>query len=148
MSNHPEERALYVISVAAELAQMHPQTLRQYDRLGLVQPTRAPGRARRYSPRDIEKLREVQRLSQEGISLEGIRRILQLENQVIALQRRMMELQAERDAALEQVRHDQSVWAASPSGEVIRLPRGSRPPGTPPGPTSSALMVYRPRRSS
>ena len=71
---------LYVISVAAELAGMHPQTLRQYDRLGLVSPDRATGRGRRYSLRDIATLREVQRLShEEGINLAGIKRILALE---------------------------------------------------------------------
>ena len=74
---------LYVISVAAELAGMHPQTLRQYDRLGLVSPGMATGRGRRYSLRDIATLREVQRLSQEeGINLAGIKRILALEEQV------------------------------------------------------------------
>ena len=80
---------VYVISVAAELTGMHPQTLRQYDRLGLVSPDRSAGRGRRYSPRDVELLREVQRLSQEeGVNLEGIRRILELELQVEALQSR------------------------------------------------------------
>ncbi|MDO4253825.1 MAG: MerR family transcriptional regulator [Kocuria sp.] len=140
----PEERALFVISVAAELAQMHPQTLRQYDRLGLVRPTRAPGRSRRYSRRDIDKLREIQRLSQDGISLEGIKRILQLENQVAALQQRITELTAELDAAREQMQQDRSVWVASPSGDVVRYPRGSRPPG-PSLSRSRELVVYRPR---
>jgi MerR family transcriptional regulator/heat shock protein HspR len=70
-----EETPVYVISVAAELSGLHPQTLRQYDRLGLVSPDRAAGRGRRYSARDIEQLREVQRLSQdEGINLAGIKR--------------------------------------------------------------------------
>ena len=73
------ERAVYVVSVAAELAGMHPQTLRQYDRLGLVSPARTRGRGRRYSHRDVERLRRIQSLSQEGINLEGIRRILDLE---------------------------------------------------------------------
>ena len=73
------ERAVYVVSVAAELAGMHPQTLRQYDRLGLVSPARTRGRGRRYSHRDVERLRRIQTLSQEGINLEGIRRILDLE---------------------------------------------------------------------
>lgn len=140
------ERAVFVISVAAELAEMHPQTLRQYDRLGLVKPTRAPGRSRRYSQRDIEKLREIQKLSQDGISLEGIKRIMRLENQVAALQQRVVELQRERDAAIDRVQQDHSVWAASPSGEVVRLPRGSRPPGPPQRPKSRALVLYRPRR--
>ncbi|KAA9395346.1 MerR family transcriptional regulator [Kocuria coralli] len=146
MTEHSEERALFVISVAAELAEMHPQSLRQYDRLGLVKPSRAPGRSRRYSQRDIDKLREIQKLSRDGISLEGIRRIMQLENQVLALQHRVAELTIERDAALEKVQYDQSVWAASTSGEVVRLPRGSRPPGPAPRPKSRALMLYRPRR--
>ena len=86
---------IFVISVAAELADMHPQTLRQYDRLGIVSPSRAPGKSRRYSQRDVDRLREVQRLSHEGVSLEGIKRIMQLENQVAALQGRVVELTEE-----------------------------------------------------
>src|SRR5690242_1726371 len=90
-----EETPVYVISVAAELSGLHPQTLRQYDRLGLVSPDRTAGRGRRYSARDIEQLREVQRLSQdEGINLAGIKRIIELENQVAALQARVAELTA------------------------------------------------------
>lgn len=86
----------YVISVAAELSGMHPQTLRQYDRLGLVTPGRAGGGGRRYSARDVEQLREIQRLSQEeGMNLAGVKRVMDLENQVIALQARVAELQAE-----------------------------------------------------
>jgi len=77
--NPPEDAAVYVISIAAELSGMHPQTLRQYDRLGLVSPDRASGRGRRYSLRDIAMLREVQRLANEGINLAGIKRILELE---------------------------------------------------------------------
>jgi MerR family transcriptional regulator/heat shock protein HspR len=78
----PVDAPLYVISVAAEMAGMHAQTLRQYDRLGLVTPTRTAGGGRRYSLRDIVRLREVQRLSQdEGINLAGIRRILDLESE-------------------------------------------------------------------
>jgi MerR family transcriptional regulator/heat shock protein HspR len=74
---------LFVISVAAQLAGMHPQTLRTYDRMGLVSPRRTSGRGRRYSPRDVARLRLIQRLSQdEGINLEGIRRILAMENEI------------------------------------------------------------------
>jgi len=92
----PDDTPVFVISVAAELAGMHPQTLRQYDRLGLVTPGRAGGGGRRYSPRDVELLREVQRLSQQdGVNLAGIKRIIELENQVEALQARVGELQAE-----------------------------------------------------
>ena len=92
---------VFVISVAAQLAGMHPQTLRQYDRLGLVSPDRTPGRGRRYSARDIVLLREVQRLSQdEGVNLAGIKRIIDLENQVDALRSRVAELQQELAQAL------------------------------------------------
>ncbi|MGC3994553.1 MAG: MerR family transcriptional regulator [Propionicimonas sp.] len=88
MSDHLPDRMdadapIFVISVAAQLADMHPQTLRGYDRLGLVVPGRARGRGRRYSLRDIARLRHIQHLSQdEGINLEGIRRILALESEL------------------------------------------------------------------
>lgn len=129
---------LYVISVAADLADMHPQTLRQYDRLGLVTPSRAPGRARRYSQKDVSTLREIQRLSKEGVSLEGIRRILELENQVAALQSRVTELSSE--LASRRVRSESSrVFAAGLAGDVVTLARGQRPL-----PRSQALVVWRP----
>jgi MerR family transcriptional regulator/heat shock protein HspR len=89
---------LYVISVAAELTGLHAQTLRQYDRLGLVSPGRTPGGGRRYSRHDIAQLREIVRLSSLGLGLEGVRQVLGLENQVAALQDRVRELQAEVDA--------------------------------------------------
>jgi MerR family transcriptional regulator, heat shock protein HspR len=94
---HDENTPVYVISVAAQLTGLHAQTLRQYDRLGLVSPGRTPGGGRRYSPRDIAALREIQELSSSGIGLEGVRRILELENQVLALRRRLGELQSEVD---------------------------------------------------
>jgi MerR family transcriptional regulator/heat shock protein HspR len=90
---------VYVISVAAELTGLHPQTLRTYDRLGLVRPGRTGGGGRRYSWRDIELLREVARLTSAGIGLEGVRRILELEHQVDALQRRVAELEQDLAAA-------------------------------------------------
>ena len=90
-----EDTPVYVISVAAQLAGMHPQTLRQYDRLGIVCPERTGGGGRRYSARDVDTLREVQRLSQdEGVNLAGIKRIRELEEQVKALSRRIAELEA------------------------------------------------------
>jgi MerR family transcriptional regulator, heat shock protein HspR len=96
-----DDTPVYVISVAAQMSGLHPQTLRQYDRLGLVSPGRAAGRGRRYSVRDIQQLREVQRLSQDdGINLAGIKRILELENAVDALRHRVAELQAELQDAL------------------------------------------------
>jgi len=77
-----DDSPVYVISVAAELSGLHPQTLRSYDRLGLVSPGRSAGRGRRYSLRDVLLLRDVQRLSHEGVNLEGIRRVLALENEL------------------------------------------------------------------
>ncbi len=100
MSRHNDART-FLISVAAELAGMHAQTLRTYDRLGLVSPQRSSGGGRRYSQHDVDLLREVQRLSQdEGVNLAGIKRIIELTNQVQALQSRVVELAAE----LEQLR--------------------------------------------
>lgn len=94
----PEAR-VFVISVAAELSGLHPQTLRTYDRLGIVQAGRTNGGGRRYSMRDIELLRQVARLTAEGLGLEGVRRVIELETQVDALQRKVVELQTELDAA-------------------------------------------------
>ena len=91
-----DDRPVFVISVAAELSGMHPQTLRQYDRLGLVTPGRSGGGGRRYSSRDVDLLREVQRLSQEeGVNLAGIKRVIELEHHVEALQGRVAELTVE-----------------------------------------------------
>ena len=91
---------VFVISVAAQLSGLHAQTLRSYDRLGLVSPGRASGGGRRYSARDIALLREVQRLSQEeGVNLAGIKRIIELENEVDALRSRVTELVEELAAA-------------------------------------------------
>ncbi len=134
---------VFVISVAAELADMHPQTLRQYDRMGLVTPSRASGRARRYSQLDVEKLRQIQELSQEGVSLEGIKRIMQLENQVRALQSRVTELSEELDRERESRRESSRIFAAGASGDVVRMSRGTRPT---PRKVSQALMLYRPAK--
>jgi MerR family transcriptional regulator/heat shock protein HspR len=89
---------VFVISVAAELTGLHAQTLRQYDRLGLVTPTRTAGGGRRYSRRDVAVLQEVVRLSALGLGLEGVRQVLDLENQVAALRSRVRELEAEVDS--------------------------------------------------
>ena len=109
-----DDAPVFVISVAATLAGMHPQTLRQYDRLGIVSPGRTAGRGRRYSARDITLLREVQRLShEEGVNLAGIKRILELETQVDALRARLLELQAQLEAAAtEMTRREQQVHAS------------------------------------
>lgn len=108
-----EDAKVYVISVAAELAGMHPQTLRQYDRLGLVRPARTRGRGRRYSMRDIRQLREVQRLShEEGVNLAGIKRILELEEEVRAMRRQVEFLRTLVDPG-------RRVFRADPTGNVV-----------------------------
>src|SRR5499427_7986610 len=95
-----DDHKVLIISVAARMAGMHPQTLRQYDRMGLVQPGRASGGGRRYSVRDVAILREVQRLSQdEGVSLAGIKRIIELELLTYELRQRLADIEAELDAA-------------------------------------------------
>ncbi|WP_100343621.1 heat shock protein transcriptional repressor HspR [Compostimonas suwonensis] len=119
------ESPIFVISIAADLAGMHPQTLRQYDRLGLVSPGRTAGKSRRYSMRDVVRLREIARLGTEGVSLEGIRRILELEDQVTHLSDRVREL--ESALATEMLnRPGRRVFAAGVEGEVISLRHGTR----------------------
>jgi MerR family transcriptional regulator/heat shock protein HspR len=98
------DAAVYVISVAAELSGLHPQTLRSYERMGLIMPGRTGGGGRRYSHRDIELLREIASLTSGGVGIEGVRRILELEHQVAALQARNAELQAELAATREALR--------------------------------------------
>jgi MerR family transcriptional regulator/heat shock protein HspR len=122
-SNESSARTI-LISVAAELAGMHAQTLRTYDRLGLVSPSRSSGGGRRYSERDVDLLREVQRLSQdEGVNLAGIKRIIELTNQVEALQSRMKEMASEIEALRVNQRRDLAVV-----------------------PKSTAVVVWKPRR--
>lgn len=123
MAKRKDEARTFLISVAAELAGMHAQTLRTYDRLGLVSPQRSSGGGRRYSQHDVELLREVQRLSQdEGVNLAGIKRIIELTNQVEALQARVRELTEE----LERVR-------GGPRRDIALLPK------------STAVVVWQPR---
>jgi MerR family transcriptional regulator/heat shock protein HspR len=123
-SNESREARTFLISVAAELAGMHAQTLRTYDRLGLVSPRRSSGGGRRYSERDVELLREVQRLSQdEGVNLAGIKRIIELTNQVEALQSRLEEMVEELELLRTNQRRDLAVV-----------------------PKSTALVVWKPRR--
>ena len=119
-----DEARTFLISVAAELAGMHAQTLRTYDRLGLVSPNRSSGGGRRYSQHDVDLLREVQRLSQdEGVNLAGIKRIIELTNQVQALQSRLKEMAAEVEVLRRNQRRDIAVV-----------------------PKSTAVVVWKPRR--
>ncbi len=137
MANIDEHTQVFVISIAAELAGMHPQTLRQYDRLGLVSPSRTSGKSRRYSMRDVAKLQEISRLGAEGVSLEGIRRILELEDQVGALSGRIRELEAALSDELLN-RPGRRVFAAGSAGEVISLRAGTRVR------RSNQIVVWRP----
>ncbi|MGL6233842.1 MAG: heat shock protein transcriptional repressor HspR [Segniliparus sp.] len=121
--HHDPHAKIYVISVAAQLSGMHAQTLRTYDRMGLVSPGRAPGGGRRYSAQDVELLREVQRLSQEeGVNLAGIKRILELTKEVLELRQRLVEA-AEGARSVPQGR------------ELVPFPK------------STALVVWKPRNS-
>jgi MerR family transcriptional regulator/heat shock protein HspR len=122
-SKKSAEARTFLISVAAELAGMHAQTLRTYDRLGLVSPQRTAGGGRRYSEHDVDLLREVQRLSQhEGVNLAGIKRIIELTNQVDALQSRLKEMAEEL-----------AVLRANQRREIAVVPK------------STALVVWQPR---
>lgn len=134
-----EDTPMFAIAIAAELAGMHPQTLRQYDRLGLVSPTRTAGQSRRYSMRDVVQLREIARLSGEGLNLEGIRRILELENEVTDLRRRVRELEtALADELL--AKPGRRVFAAGSEGEIISLKAGTRTQ------KANQVVVWRPFR--
>ncbi len=141
-----ESTPVFVISVAAQLAGMHPQTLRQYDRLGLVTPGRAAGRGRRYSARDVAMLREVQRLSQdEGVNLAGIKRILELETANQALRQRLSEVLDEVEDLRVALSQRRRVFAAGTAGEIVAMAPGRRPAREVAG---NALVVWRPPRRS
>ena len=127
---------VYVISVAAELTGLHPQTLRTYDRLGLVSPGRTGGGGRRYSWRDIELLREVAELTAEGIGLAGVRRILELEQAVSALESRLREREEQLAAAEYALR-----ITLADQGSTRNLP------AVPTGPTQSVVLWRRHRQN-
>lgn len=141
-ANFGREAAILTVSAAAELAGMHPQTLRQYDRLGLVSPQRTRGGGRRYSLADVERLCEVQRLSQEeGVNLAGIRRIMELERQSDELCEQVRIWKAKAEALQAKLDASKRVFAASAAGDVVVLAPGKRlknprSPGT--------LVLWRP----
>jgi MerR family transcriptional regulator, heat shock protein HspR len=129
------EAAVYVISVAAELTGLHPQTLRTYERMGLITPGRTGGGGRRYSHHDLERLRKIASLTSSGIGIEGVRRIMELENKVAALTSRNEELIAELEATREALRLAASRRRTDGGGN--RLPVLADPPA------GQALVVWR-----
>ncbi|MGC5076228.1 heat shock protein transcriptional repressor HspR [Agrococcus sp. DT81.2] len=131
-----ETSPIFSIAAAAELAGLHAQTLRQYDRLGLVQPSRTAGNTRRYSMRDVGRLRQVQLLSSEGVSLEGIRRILEMSDENRELRQRVRHLEsALADAVMQQ--QGRRVFAAGTTG-ITTIRAGARP--SKPG----SIVLWRP----
>jgi MerR family transcriptional regulator, heat shock protein HspR len=132
------EAAVYVISVAAELTGLHPQTLRSYERMGLITPGRTGGGGRRYSGRDVELLRQIAELTASGVGVEGVRRILELEHQVDALRARNDELQTELARARAALRRAATARRTAQGQAGSRLPV-LRPPGD-----GRAVVVWRP----
>ena len=125
-----DDRALYIISVAAELAGVHPQTLRIYERKGLIEPSRTSGRSRRYSDRDIALLQRIQELTNDGVSLAGVRRILELEAELAEVQSEVSELhdalaraREELQAAVRDVHRSYRRELVPVSRAVVRAPR-------------------------
>jgi MerR family transcriptional regulator/heat shock protein HspR len=133
-----EEAPILAIAAAAELSGMHPQTLRQYDRLGLVVPARTQGGSRRYSVRHVKQLREVAKLSSDGVSLQAIARILELEERVRELHGRVQNLEARMQVEIER-RPGARVFAAGPSGAVVTVRHGTRVR------RATDLVLWRPR---
>jgi MerR family transcriptional regulator/heat shock protein HspR len=132
------DKAVYVISVAAELTGLHPQTLRAYERMGLIAPSRTGGGGRRYSARDVDLLRTIAQLTASGAGIEGVRRILELEHQVDALSRRNDELAAELDATRAALREALREVRMAPREEpVSKLPVLRQPD------ISGQLVVWR-----
>ena len=129
--------AVFVISVAAQLSGLHPQTLRTYERMGLITPGRTGGGGRRYTYRDIERLRAIAELTSSGIGIEGVRRILVLENRLAAIASRNEELQAELEATREALRQALAPRRGDATGPPNKLPV-LREPG--PG---QAVVVWR-----
>ncbi len=123
--NIDEDAPLFAIAVAAELAAMHPQTLRQYDRIGLVIPGRTRGGSRRYSMRNIGQLRQVAQMSQDGMSLPAITHILRLEDTVRSLRRQVTDLETQLRVEREQ-RPGSRVFAAGATGSIVTLRSGTR----------------------
>jgi MerR family transcriptional regulator/heat shock protein HspR len=123
VANDNRDRALYIISVAAELAGVHPQTLRIYERKGLIEPSRTEGRSRRYSDRDIALLQRIQELTNEGVSLVGVRKILDLEADLEEARVRIAELRAELERAREETRRSVAEVHRTYRRDLVPVPR-------------------------
>lgn len=126
---HPREvdpdEAVYVISIAAELADMHPQTLRGYERKGLVRPARTDGNTRRYSWRDVERLRLIQRLTQqEGLNLAGVHKVLDLRDELARTRARVAELEQRVEALADRLEEEVAAAHASHRYELVPMPKG------------------------
>src|SRR6266542_679169 len=131
----PDARAVFVISVAAELVGVHPQTLRIYERKGLVRPKRsASSNSRRYSARDIERLREIQELTGKGVNLAGVRRVMELAEQVERLKQRAAKLEAELRAQARRHRQELDTARRANRRDIV--------------PYSSAIVLYEPQPGS
>jgi MerR family transcriptional regulator/heat shock protein HspR len=120
--DQPDDRAVYIISVAAELAGVHPQTLRIYERKGLLTPARTAGNTRRYSERDIARLQSIQRLTQDlGVNLAGVERILEMESELDQLRRRMRDLSRALDRSRRQMRDEVERLRRRQRTEIVPL---------------------------
>jgi MerR family transcriptional regulator/heat shock protein HspR len=129
VARRQDEHAIYIISVAAELAGVHPQTLRVYERKGLVTPSRTVGNTRRYSDKDIERLRQIQELTQEGINLAGVTRIIQLQREIDRLQARHQRALRELDileGQLQEALGARNRMAMVPLRDVRRIRRAMK----------------------
>jgi MerR family transcriptional regulator/heat shock protein HspR len=120
---HDDDRPLFMISVAAELAGMHPQTLRLYERRGLVRPQRTAGKTRRYSERDVERLQRIQELTELGLNLAGVERVLAMEEQLETMRRQMLQLQQRLDEAAELMRQELERVERSHRMELVPVSR-------------------------
>jgi MerR family transcriptional regulator/heat shock protein HspR len=122
-----EERAVFMIGIAAELAGMHPQTLRMYERRGLLRPTRSKGGTRLYSQRDVQRLRRIQEMSETGLNLTGIERVLELEQALDAALARVRELEAQMHAQAAAAMAEIESMRRSLSTEIVHIRRAGLP---------------------
>ena len=126
MSAERRTRAVYVISVAAELAGVHPQTLRIYERKGLVEPARTQGGSRRYSDEDIELLQRIQELTEEGLNLAGVKRVMALEDEVRRLRQQLEDARQTAERAVEDAHRQHRRDLVPLSQAVVRYGQARR----------------------